>query len=148
MEPVKVRSKILDQIQNMVDSAIIKDRRFLDDEQLIRAEQLAVLEEIFNANVRDTEIKELASHFAGIFRDNHPCHLAIWGKTGTGKTLTVSYFLNLLSEMCQQQNIPLRNEHLDLGGRRQHVPPDAAIPAQTDRRVSNRIDHHIWHSGC
>ena len=118
MEPTKVRAKILDQIQHMVSSAIIKDRRFLDDEQLIRAEQLAVLEEIFNANVRDTEIQELSSHFAAILRGDHPCHLAIWGKTGTGKTLTLSYFLNLLSEMCLAKKIPLRHEHLDLSNPR------------------------------
>ena len=54
MEPNGVRTRIVGQIQHMVSSAIIKDRRFLDDEQLIKSEQLAVLEEIFNANVRDT----------------------------------------------------------------------------------------------
>ena len=114
MEPTTIRTKILSQIQHMVGCAIIKDRRFLDDEQLIRSEQLAVLEEIFNANVRDTEIRELSSHFAAILRGDHPCHMAIWGKTGTGKTLTLSYFLNLLSEMCLDRKIPLRYEHLDL----------------------------------
>ena len=114
MEPKKIRIKILSQIQHMVGCAIIKDRRFLDDEQLIRSEQLAVLEEIFNANVRDIEIRELSSHFAAILRGDHPCHLAIWGKTGTGKTLTLSYFLNLLSEMCHAKKIQLRYEHLDL----------------------------------
>ena len=93
MESTKVRTKIFNQIQHMVGCAIIKNRRFLDDEQLIKAEQLAVLEEIFNANVRDAEIQELSSHFAAILRNDHPCHLAIWGKTGTGKTLTLSYFL-------------------------------------------------------
>jgi len=118
MEPTKIRTKILSQIQHMVGCAIIKDRRFLDDEQLILAEQLAVLEEIFNANVRDTEIKELSSHFAGILRGDHPCHMAIWGKTGTGKTLTLSYFLNLLSQMCLAKNIPIRYEHLDLSNPR------------------------------
>ncbi len=118
MEPNKVRTKIVSQIQHMVGSAIIRDRRFLDDEQLIKAEQLVVLEEIFNANVRDTEIQELSSHFAAILRDDHPCHLAIWGKTGTGKTLTLSYFLNLLSEMCLAKKIPLRYEHLDLSNPR------------------------------
>lgn len=118
IEPTKVRTRILSQIQHMVGCAIIKDRRFLDDEQLIRAEQLAVLEEIFNANVRDSEIQELSSHFAAILRGDHPCHLAIWGKTGTGKTLTLSYFLNLLSEMCAGQNIPIRHEHLDLSNPR------------------------------
>ena len=114
MEPTKVRSRIFNQIQHMVSNAIITDRRFLDDEQLIRSEQLEVLEKIFNANVRDVEINELSSHFAGILRDDHPCHLAIWGKTGTGKTLTLSYFLNLLAEMAHAKNIPFRHEHLDL----------------------------------
>jgi len=118
MEPTKILTCILNQIQHMVGCAIIKDRRFLDDEQLIRAEQLAVLEEIFNANVRDTEIQELSSHFAAILRGDHPCHLAIWGKTGTGKTLTLSYFLNLLSEMCAGENISIRHEHLDLSNPR------------------------------
>jgi len=102
----------------MVNSAIIRDRRFLDDEQLIRSEQLAVLEEIFNANVRDAEIKELSSHFAGVLRQDHPCHLAIWGKTGTGKTLTITYFLNLMNQMCSEQGIPFRHVHLDLSNPR------------------------------
>jgi len=114
METNKVRRRIVDQIQHMVSSAIIKDRRFLDDEQLIRSEQLEVLEKIFNANVRDSEIKELSSHFAGVLRDDHPCHLATWGKTGTGKTLTLSYFLNLLAGLSHDKGIPLRHEHLDL----------------------------------
>ena len=114
METVKVRTKIVNQIQHMARCAIIMDRRFLDDEQLIRSEQMAVLEEIFNANVRDIEIRELSNHFAEILRGGHPVHLAIWGKTGTGKTLTVNYFLNLLGEMCGDQNVPMRHVHLDL----------------------------------
>jgi cell division control protein 6 len=114
MESTRVRGKIIEQIQHMLDHAVIKSRRFLDDEQLIKSEQLAVLEEIFNANVRDTEIRELSSHFAPVLRNDHPVHLAVWGKTGTGKTLTLSYFLNLLAQMCEQKNIALRYEHLDL----------------------------------
>jgi len=109
-----VRAKIVHQIQHMVRHAVIMDRRFLDDEQLIRAEQLAVLEEVFNTNVRDTEIRELSSHFAPVLRGDHPCHLAVWGKTGTGKTLTCLYFLSLLAEMCRAKGIPMRQEHLDL----------------------------------
>ena len=97
METTNVRGKIENQIKHMMRHAVIKDRRFLDDEQLIQAEQLAVLDEIFNANVRDAEIRELSSHFAPVLRGDHPVHLALWGKTGTGKTLTISYFLNLLS---------------------------------------------------
>jgi cell division control protein 6 len=114
MESAGVRGKIMGQIQHMLDHAVVRDRRFLDDEQLIKAEQLAVLEEIFNTNVRDAEIRELSSHFAPVLRDDHPVHLAIWGKTGTGKTLTVSYFLNLLAQMCAEKSVPLRYNYLDL----------------------------------
>ena len=114
MQQNHVRAKIVRQIQHMIEHTVIKDRRFLDDEQLIRSEQLAVLEEIFNANVRDAEIKELSSHFAPILCGGHPVSLAIWGKTGTGKTLTLTYFLKLLDELCAQNEIQLRYEHLDL----------------------------------
>ena len=109
-----VKTKIVDQMQRMVDHALIRDRRFLDDEQLIRSEQLTVLEEIFNANVRDREIREISSHFAPVLRQDHPVHLALWGKTGTGKTLTMSYFLGLLAGMCRQRKIALRHAQLDL----------------------------------
>ena len=102
----------------MVDSAIIKNRRYLEDEQLIKSEQLDVFDEIFNANVRDAEVKELSSHFAPLLRDDHPCHIAIWGKTGTGKTLTIMYFLKLLSEICHTEKIPMRHVHLDLSNPR------------------------------
>ncbi len=114
METLNVRSKIASQIEHMLDHAIVRDRRFLDDEQLIRSEQFAVLEEIFNANVRDAEIREISSHFAPVLRGDHPVHLAIWGKTGTGKTLTVRYFLNLLADMCRRKRLRLRHEHIDL----------------------------------
>lgn len=114
MEQSRVRGKILGEIKGMLKHRVIRDRRFLDDEQLIRSEQLAVLEEIFDANVRDAEIKELSCHFAPVFSGDHPVHLAIWGKTGTGKTLTMCYFLGLIAEMCKGKHIPLRLMHLDL----------------------------------
>jgi archaeal cell division control protein 6 len=114
MEATQVRAKILDRIQHMLTHGVIRERRFLDDEQLIRSEQLAVLEEVFNANVRDPEIRELSSHFAPVLRSDHPVHLAVWGKTGTGKTLTLCYFLNVLSEMCRARHVPVRTVHLDL----------------------------------
>jgi len=118
MEIHKTHRKIARNIDRMIDCAVIKYRRFLEDEQLIKSEQLTVLEEIFNTNVRDKEIMELSSHFAGIFRRDHPCHIAIWGKTGTGKTLTITYFLNLLVGMCNPKQISIRYIHLDLSNPR------------------------------
>ena len=114
MENTNVKQKIIKNMNAVVDNAVIINRRYLDDEQLIHSEQLEVLEDIFNANVRDYEIKEISSHFAPILRNDHPMHLALWGKTGTGKTLTISYFLKLFSDMCKKKRIPVWIEHLDL----------------------------------
>ena len=109
-----ILSRLSDQIDSTVANRVIKDRRFLDDEQLIREEQIDLLEAIFNAKVRGSEIKELTYHFSDIFRGNNPVHLTVWGKTGTGKTLTIQYFLSLLAELCRKRGIPFRHEHLDL----------------------------------
>ena len=98
----------------MQEVGVILNRRFLEDDQLIRSEQLEVLEEIFDANVRDREIKEITCHFAPLLRGDHPFHLALWGKTGTGKTLTMTYFLGVLAEMCREKHVPLKYVQLDL----------------------------------
>ncbi len=105
--------KIEEQIRLQLQNRIIKDRRFLDDEQLARLEQFSVLREIFDIDVRDREIKELSCHFAPIFMDGHPINLAIHGKTGTGKTVSTLYFLNMIKELCQKKRIPFFYVHLD-----------------------------------
>ncbi|MFZ4440301.1 MAG: Cdc6/Cdc18 family protein [Syntrophales bacterium] len=106
--------KIEKQIQSLLQNTIILDRRFLDDEQLDRGEQFRVLDEIFALDVRDAEIKELSSHFAPMFRGGHPVHLSLYGKTGTGKTVTMLYYLNMLQAICRKKNIDMRYIHLDL----------------------------------
>ena len=143
MAPENCRTKIVSQIQHMANSRIIKNPKFLDDEQLLNSEQQDVLEEIFNTNVRDDEIRELSSHFAGIFRGNHPYHLALWGKTGTGKTLTVAYFLNILAKLCQEQKIPLIHKHLDLSNRGPcfRALNDLACLLDASKRYERGISH-------
>jgi cell division control protein 6 len=114
METANIRTKLLDEMENVASHDVIVNARYLNDEQLIQSEQLQVLEEIFNANVRSEEMTHLSRHFAPILRGNHPTHLALWGKTGTGKTLTMRFFMGLLVEMCRTKQIPLRVEHLNL----------------------------------
>lgn len=111
---MQVEIKIEKQIQTLLRNTIILNRRYLDDEQLYREEQFKVLEEIFDVNVRDKEIRELSFHFAPIFRQDHPIHLSLLGKTGTGKTVTMLYFLSLLQSLCGKKRISLRYIHLDL----------------------------------
>jgi archaeal cell division control protein 6 len=109
-----VETKIEEQIQTLLNNTIILNRRYLDDEQLHRSEQFKVLKEIFDVDVRDNEIRELSSHFAPMFRNDHPIHLSLHGKTGTGKTVTMLYFLNMLQSLCRKKEIPMRHVHLDL----------------------------------
>jgi len=111
---MKAHVKIEEQIQSLLKNTIILDRRYLDDEQLDRNEQFKVLEEIFALDVRDTEIRDLSSHFAPMFRGDHPVHLSLYGKTGTGKTVTMLYFLNMLQSLCKKKKIEMRYIHLDL----------------------------------
>lgn len=111
---MKANEKIEKQIQSLLKNTIILNRRYLDDEQLDRNEQFQVLEEIFSLDLRDTEIRELSSHFAPMFRGDHPVHLSLYGKTGTGKTVTMLYFLNMLQSICKKKKIEMRYIHLDL----------------------------------
>jgi len=111
---MKVEVKIEQQIESLLKNTIIFSRRYLDDEQLYRGEQFKVLKEIFDADVRDKEIRDLSSHFAPIFRQDHPIHLSLLGKTGTGKTVTMLYFLNMICSLCRKKKITLRYIHLDL----------------------------------
>jgi len=106
--------KIEKQIQSLLNNTIILNRRYLDDEQLERNDQFKVLEEIFALDVRDVEIKDLSSHFAPMFRGDHPIHLSLYGKTGTGKTVTMLYYLNMLQSICRKKKINMMYVHLDL----------------------------------
>lgn len=109
-----VEDKIERQMRHLLKNTIILNRRFLDDEQLDRKEQFKVLKEIFDVDVRDREIREVSSHFAPVLRDDHPVHLSLLGKTGTGKTVTMLYFLNMLQALCGKKNILMKHIHLDL----------------------------------
>ena len=111
---MQVQTKIENQIQTLLENTIIINRKHLDDEQLDRNEQFEVLKEIFDVNVRDKEIRELSSHFAPIFRHDHPVHLSLFGKTGTGKTVTMLYFMSQLKSLCSKKNIEMKYIHLDL----------------------------------
>ena len=111
---MQVNLKIEKQIQSLLQNTIILDRRYLDDEQLDRGEQFRVLDEIFALDVRDAEIQDLSSHFAPMFRGGHPVHLSLYGKTGTGKTVTMLYYLNMLQAICRKKKIDMMYIHLDL----------------------------------
>ncbi|MCB9358540.1 ORC1-type DNA replication protein [Candidatus Woesearchaeota archaeon] len=57
---------------------------------------------------RDKEINTIAEISASALRNEKPSNIFIYGKTGTGKTLTIQYTMNQLNETSQAHNIPLK----------------------------------------
>ena len=109
-----VQTQIREQIDLAFRNAIVVAPAYLDDEQLSRERQFAVLTEIFNTNVRSNEIREICAHFAPMFQGGHPIHLSVLGKTGTGKTITLLHLLRSFEDLCVEKGIPFQYYHLDL----------------------------------
>ena len=57
---------------------------------------------------REEQIKHVAKIVAPGLRLERPSNVFIYGKTGTGKTLTVKHTLTSMQEVAKQQGIPLR----------------------------------------
>ncbi|MBI2660149.1 ORC1-type DNA replication protein [Candidatus Woesearchaeota archaeon] len=58
-------------------------------------------------NHREDQIKQMANILAPVLKGDKPSNLFIYGKTGTGKTLTAKYTTQQLTEIAKRENIPL-----------------------------------------
>jgi archaeal cell division control protein 6 len=57
---------------------------------------------------RDEQIQQIARIIAPALRLERPSNLFIYGKTGTGKTVTVRHTLHNMVEVAKKENIPVR----------------------------------------
>ncbi len=62
---------------------------------------------------RDNEIKSTASILASILRGERPSNLFVYGKTGTGKTLSVQYVQHKIMKRAKELDIPVKFEYLN-----------------------------------
>lgn len=109
-----IKERIRSELDQAAEHCVLVNPEYLDDEQLTRARQFEVLTEIYNMNVRTAEVRTISNHFSPIFRDGHPIHLSILGKTGTGKTISTLWFLAQVEHLCREREIPFKQVHLDL----------------------------------
>ena len=62
---------------------------------------------------RDDQIKAIASILASTLRGERPSNLFVYGKTGTGKTLSVQYVCDELSKKSEELGVDVRFEYLN-----------------------------------
>ena len=62
---------------------------------------------------RDDQIQKIADILAPALRLEKPSNLFIYGKTGTGKTLTVKYTTDKILEVAKQKEIPIQVFYLN-----------------------------------
>lgn len=62
---------------------------------------------------RDDLLHEVANILAPALRLEKPSNLFIYGKTGTGKTLSVRHILQSMVALAEQQNIPLKGIYIN-----------------------------------
>ncbi len=62
---------------------------------------------------RDEQIKQLASILAPILRGERVSNLFVYGKTGTGKTLSVQYIKDELTKKAEKLGVDVRIEYLN-----------------------------------
>lgn len=62
---------------------------------------------------RDNQIRQVASILAPCLRLEKPSNLFIYGKTGTGKTLTIQYTKSQLEEVGKSKGLPLKIIYLN-----------------------------------
>ena len=62
---------------------------------------------------RDEQMQQLANILAPVLRSEKPSNIFIYGKTGSGKTLTVRFTAQQLSAIAHQKKIPLKVIYLN-----------------------------------
>ena len=62
---------------------------------------------------RDEQIKSIASILASVLRGERPSNLFVYGKTGTGKTLSVQYVQNEIIKKADELGVNIKFEYLN-----------------------------------
>jgi len=62
---------------------------------------------------RDDQIKSIASILASTLRGERPSNLFVYGKTGTGKTLSIQYVNEQLNKKAHEMSVDIRFEYIN-----------------------------------
>lgn len=94
-------------LSRFFENYIKKESFFLDKTILLSS---YMPEEIL---YREEQLQEVANILAPALRLERPSFLFIYGKTGTGKTVTIKHVLNSMDEIAQNNNILLKSIYVN-----------------------------------
>jgi archaeal cell division control protein 6 len=94
-------------IVNFFENFLKKDSLFSSKEHL---SSTYVPKEVL---YREDQIQEVANILAPALRVERPSNLIVYGKTGTGKTLSIKYVLHSMSKIAKDNDIPLKKIYLN-----------------------------------
>ncbi len=95
------------EIKNFFENYLKKESIFIDKRTLMPS---YVPDEIL---YREEQLQEVANILAPILRMEKPSNLFIYGKTGTGKTISIKHIMILMSKVAAQNNLPLKCIYLN-----------------------------------
>jgi cell division control protein 6 len=94
-------------LTNFFEDFLDKESIFLNKQAL---QSTFVPETVFH---RDLEIEQIANILAPCLKLEKASNLFIYGKTGTGKTLTMKHLMNNLLKISKEKNIPFKSIYLN-----------------------------------
>ena len=97
-----------DSTLNQLFEKFIKKESLFEDKSVLQSQY--VPEELMH---RDEQINQIASILAPALKKNKPSNLFVYGKTGTGKTVSLKYISQKLAEVARQQDISLKILYLN-----------------------------------
>ena len=80
----------------------LKKESFFTDKQVLQSNYFP--KEVLH---REEQIKQIANILAPCLRQERPSNLFIYGKTGTGKTLSIKHTTDTIKEIAKKENIPI-----------------------------------------
>ena len=63
---------------------------------------------------REDQTKQIANILAPALRGDRPSNIFIYGKTGTGKTLTTRFTTQKLMEIAEREKVPIKILYINL----------------------------------
>ena len=119
---IKPPSKCQDSTADLIESlhasrkskAILINPDYLDDEKLPDSQRSAVLEAIFNKNIREQQLSRIISHLSPVLDGAHPESALVYGPTGSGKTVSLIHVLSSFSEVSRRHGIKFSYRYIDL----------------------------------